>query len=364
MPRVLQRIGIGGIHRLPNRFREVIPENVAVIKASMVEVGLIQPITVRPCEGENNGYWLIAGAHRLAAAQKLKWPHIECIVVDGLDADQAEMLAVDENLARPELTPAERARHVSYRKELYERLHPETKHGATGRGRNRDAKSAPLSFVNDTAAKTGRSKRAVEQDATRGKRLGDDLERIAGTSLDKGTELDALADMTPEERAPLIEAAERGETVTAKLLQVVPSPGVQNVADADDAADDDLRERIDGTCLDDSAEVAVLEALPEAERERLIAAAKRGEMVTARTDLSEMERAWFTFMKVALRSTREERETFYSHHGRSTEVERLARPLYGFHYGRRRREDFVVDLYAPFNEPVSYEVPKAKRAAR
>lgn len=61
-------------------------------------------------------------------------------------------------------------------------MHPETKNGARGRGR------AKVSQVG-----SGRSRTAVARDATRAKALGPDLDRVAGTSLDKGAELDALA---------------------------------------------------------------------------------------------------------------------------------------------------------------------------
>jgi hypothetical protein len=62
----------------------------------------------------------------------------------------------------------------------------ETKHGATRRGGRKDANVA--SFTKETAAKTGKSVRAVALDATRAKRLGSDLDRVAGMSLDKGSE--------------------------------------------------------------------------------------------------------------------------------------------------------------------------------
>ncbi len=125
---------------------------------------------------------------------------------------------IDENLIRRTLSAAQRAKLIKERKAVYEAMHPETKHGATGKVALRAPKLGTLKtdrFTKDTAAKTGKSETAVKRDATRAKALGDDLDRVAGTSLDKGSELDALAKMSPEERAPLIERAASGESVSA-----------------------------------------------------------------------------------------------------------------------------------------------------
>jgi ParB family chromosome partitioning protein len=124
---------------------------------------------------------------------------------------------IDENLVRRDLTAAQRAKLVAKRKAAYEAVHPETKHGATGRGR---AKSGQVGhsnerFTADTAAKTGKSKRSIERDATRAKALGADLDKVAGTSLDKGAELDALAAMPAPARQEIISRAATGEEVSA-----------------------------------------------------------------------------------------------------------------------------------------------------
>lgn len=51
----------------------------------------------------------------------------------------------------------------------------------------------------------------MRRDAARGEALGEALKDIAGTPLDKGVELDALAKLDPEQRAEVIDKVKRGE---------------------------------------------------------------------------------------------------------------------------------------------------------
>ena len=62
---------------------------------------------------------------------------------------------------------AERALFTARRKEAYEALHPETKHGAIGDGHNqsRQVGDSAERFTADTARKTGQSERKVQRDA-------------------------------------------------------------------------------------------------------------------------------------------------------------------------------------------------------
>lgn len=133
-----------------------------------------------------------AGRHRLEAARRLGWQEIDCIYVD-FDDLHAELAEIDENLIRCNLTPAQEAAAVSRRKAIYEELHPETKAGTAGAKARWDGDAnAKSAFACETAKTTGKSRRSVEIAAARGEALGDDLSDIAGTSLDKGVELDAL----------------------------------------------------------------------------------------------------------------------------------------------------------------------------
>jgi len=126
----------------------------------------------------------------------------------------AELVAIDENLCRAELTAAERTAATKRRAEIWQSLHPNS--GTTcptipDRGRGR-----PQEFAADTAAVTGTSKRQINRDLARAEALGSDLESVRGTSLDKGVELDALAKLEPKTRHALIEKAKAGERVTAR----------------------------------------------------------------------------------------------------------------------------------------------------
>jgi hypothetical protein len=113
----------------------------------------------------------------------------------------------DENLIRRDLTPAQRAKLIAARKAAYEGVHPETKTGGDRRSKSQLGTLKREAFVDDTAAKSGRSRTAVARDATRAKALGPDLDRIARTSLDKGAELDALAAMPAPERQSIVSCA-------------------------------------------------------------------------------------------------------------------------------------------------------------
>lgn len=122
-----------------------------------------------------------------------------------LSPEERELWEIDENLRRAELTPADRAVCVAKRKELYETLHPETRVGATGVGREKvrqvgEANAADR-FTADTAKATGKSERSVQRDAERGEKIAPDvLQEIKGTAFDTGANLDLLKHLTHAEQ--------------------------------------------------------------------------------------------------------------------------------------------------------------------
>jgi ParB-like chromosome segregation protein Spo0J/N6-adenosine-specific RNA methylase IME4 len=216
--RKTQEIGLSGIAVPIDRMRQLRPATVDALVESIRLQGLLQPILIRPREG-GLGYFLIAGWHRLEAVKRLKHDVIRCEICEGLDAIEAELAEIDENLIRAELSPAEEALHTTRRKELYELAHPETKQGkapGAGRGKKKRSQDAQVEqFVRDTAKKTGKGRSTVQRDATRGKKVKV-LAKIVGTSLDQGDQLDALAKLPLERQQQLADRAKAGERVDAR----------------------------------------------------------------------------------------------------------------------------------------------------
>ena len=195
--------------------RDIVQANVDMLRSSIEQVGLIQPIRVRPAGvivrglGEQ-GFQIVAGHHRVAAARALGWTEIDAIV-DTAEHLQAELMEIDENLCRAELTASQRAQAIRRRKQIWEALHPEGGNTVPTPGGKQQ-----IGFAADTCAAAGLSKRAVNEHLARAEALGDDLAQVAGTSLDKGVELDALKALPLAERQALIARARNGETVSAR----------------------------------------------------------------------------------------------------------------------------------------------------
>lgn len=109
------------------RLRPVDADYVALLAASMAETGQHTPVDVGPADAEGR-HPLIAGAHRHAAATAAGLPTLLARVFTGSD-DARKLLEIDENLLRRELNELDRAVFLAARKDIYERLYPETRHG-------------------------------------------------------------------------------------------------------------------------------------------------------------------------------------------------------------------------------------------
>ncbi len=75
---------------------------------SIRELGLLQPVTVM--EGHGGKYELIAGQRRFLACQKVGMSTITAIVRDDLDATDATVISLVENVHRADMSPIDKAR--------------------------------------------------------------------------------------------------------------------------------------------------------------------------------------------------------------------------------------------------------------
>ena len=169
--------------------READQDAVQDLANSITELGLINPITV------DQDYTLIAGLHRLEAAKQLGWREIECNVTS-LDGLLAELAEIDENVVRKGLSAIEYNDLLLRRKEIYETLHPEIKHG--GDRKSEKIKIAkcnldpPKSFIEDTAEKLGVHPTTVARQIQTAKNLTSETKDIIRESGTKITKKDAL----------------------------------------------------------------------------------------------------------------------------------------------------------------------------
>lgn len=187
--------------------------------SSIKDVGLINPITLTP------DLRLVAGLHRLEACRALGWVEIPAIVLP-LEKIQANLVELDENLARRELTVLERGELLVQRKALYEALHPETRRGTAG-GRAKAARrnGAPTneipSFAGAVARTTHLSPRTIQHEVAIVHAIpGDVRKKLRGTRLeDRKVDLMRLARLPHEEQRALVDIMSRGTVPTLRAAQ-------------------------------------------------------------------------------------------------------------------------------------------------
>lgn len=103
----LKEIDMDKIRTAPRQPRQLFdPEKLAELAESIRELGVIQPVVVRPEEG--GGYELIAGERRWRACKILGYKTIPAVIKDYHDLE-ATAVSLIENIQREDLNPLEEA---------------------------------------------------------------------------------------------------------------------------------------------------------------------------------------------------------------------------------------------------------------
>ena len=219
--------------------RPLLTQAVDKLAASIKDLGLFQPIIVTNAsaiQGQGKPSWkIVAGHHRVAACRALGWTEIDAIVIAEEGHLQTELIEIDENLCRAELSASQRSKYTNRRAKIWEQLHPEEKAAASGNGEQVGTDFPPVAkhgrgqakgFAASTSQATGMTKRSINQHKARAEALGEEaLDKVNNTSLDSGVEIDALAKLPEEQRTALIDRASSGEQVSARS-QTKPAPAL------------------------------------------------------------------------------------------------------------------------------------------
>lgn len=112
-PTAIVDVPLGQIRAGNNDRTAFEPRALEGLAESIRELGLLQPITVRPCSPDLDGttFEIIAGERRFRASQLLGNPTIPAIIREALSADDraASLAMLVENVQRADLDPIEEA---------------------------------------------------------------------------------------------------------------------------------------------------------------------------------------------------------------------------------------------------------------
>ena len=136
--------------------------NIEKLKKSIETVGLINPLVI------NNNNELIAGGRRYSALKELGVDQVPVFRVDKSESEQ-ELISIDENLVRKDLTKIEFEKCLNRGKEIYEELYPNAKKVADedmkteeGINTHENLPNEERSFIDITSEKTGLSKKVIK----------------------------------------------------------------------------------------------------------------------------------------------------------------------------------------------------------
>ncbi|ARQ59218.1 chromosome partitioning protein ParB [Rhizobium sophoriradicis] len=215
---------------IPERLRAVEEEHAIAIAQSIVEHGLINPITVRSTPNAKGGkYTLVAGAHRIRAEQINEEPEIDAMIVEG-DKAEAQLIEITENLFRNELSVLDRAVFVQTYRDVWEGKYGKVEAGRPGNRANLaqllSDEAEAGSFSKHVADRMGISRRAVEYLNKIAQNVHPDVRAaVRGTPVaDNQSALLKIAKMEPQKQRQAAIAFRAEPDLKKALALVEPAP--------------------------------------------------------------------------------------------------------------------------------------------
>ena len=247
---------------VPDRLRGVEEDHALAIQASIVEHGLLNPITVRATPNRKKGaqpYTLVAGAHRHRAIELLEEAQIDCLVVEG-DALEAQLIEVEENVFRNDLSALDRAVFIQSYRDIYEQQNDKVRRGNPNFSNSANLaelmeQEAANGFSRHVSERLGFSARSVERANQIARNIPKDMrDRLRGTPVaDNQSQLLKLAQLPPAKRRRAAKVFDEAGGDIARTFELLadepaakPSPEAQllsRLIDAWDRADRKTRKQ-------------------------------------------------------------------------------------------------------------------------
>lgn len=185
--------------RVENEYLRV-DTNVDELKKSIETVGLINPVVIN----QNNE--LIAGGRRYKALMELGYTEIPVTKVSFTPLKQ-ELISIDENLVRKDLTKIEMEQYLSRGKEIYEQLNPNATKVDDDIDDNiqKDLPDSERSFIDLTAEKTGLSKKSIKSAIRRDENSSHMVKKLRSQGELNASQTNEIIKLKPEDQEQLID---------------------------------------------------------------------------------------------------------------------------------------------------------------
>lgn len=206
--------------------------NVEKLMKSIETVGLINPLVV------NNNNELIAGGRRYSAMKALEMIEVPVVRVDKSDLEQ-ELISIDENLVRKDLTNIELEKSLSRGKEIYEDLYPSaTKYTdedltlPQDQEIKSDLPNDKRSFIDLTAEKTGLSKRVIKSAIEREEKASDSVKKLRSHGELNATQTNELIKLDKESQEKIADhIADKSAKEIKNFVQNIKVNGIDDAMD-------------------------------------------------------------------------------------------------------------------------------------
>ncbi|MBD66434.1 MAG: hypothetical protein CME62_14580 [Halobacteriovoraceae bacterium] len=202
--------------------------DISKLKKSIETVGIINPLVIN----ENNK--LIAGGRRYSALKELGINPVPVIKISKNEYEE-ELISIDENLVRKDLTNMEVEKTLSRGRELYEMLYPEAlkyENEDLTVPEYQDIQSElpndKRSFIDLTAEKTGLSKRVIKSAIEREEKASDKVKELRSLGELNATQTNELIKLDKDDQEKLSDLVHKKSAKDIKnIVKKVKEQGVE-----------------------------------------------------------------------------------------------------------------------------------------